>query len=89
VWWIATAFATAGGLWLLLSGRLSWQVGLGAVLLVAPHIVGAPTAAPTSTVPAELAAAFTARSLGLQAVLWLTLAASAGWLWHRQETSQR
>lgn len=89
VWWIATAFGTAGGLWLLLRGRRAWQTALGLILVAAPHIIGAPGGvAPTSTVPAELAAAFTARSLGLQAVLWLTMAAAAGWLWSRQEGTQ-
>ena len=34
-------------------------------------------------VPAETASAFTARSLGVQAVLWLTLGAATGWFWSR------
>jgi cobalt transporter subunit CbtA len=84
LWWAGTAIATAGGLWLILRSSQQWMIALGVLLLIAPHVMGAPMpAALTSTVPAETASAFTARSLGVQAVLWLTLGAATGWFWSR------
>jgi predicted cobalt transporter CbtA len=71
-------------LWLIarVSGALA--VMLGIVLIVAPHIVGAPHAHEfTSEVPAELAGHFTASSLVVHAVLWVLVGSIAGWLWQR------
>ncbi len=55
-WWLGTALATAAGLALLVFGRRrSWQA-TGALLLVLPHLVGAPRPeAPGGTAPPELA----------------------------------
>ena len=41
-WWIATALASAGGIGLLVFSRQWWLMGLGLVLVIAPHIIGAP-----------------------------------------------
>ena len=84
VWWLATALATAGGLWLLLRHKnpLLWIAG--AALVLAPHMLGAPhEAAFESRAPAELAARFVAASLAVQAALWMLsgLAAGAAWVW--------
>jgi len=90
IWWIATAFATACGLWLVLCGGKQWMAALGVLLLLAPQIIGAPQpAAPSSTVPAETAAAFAARSLGTQAMLWLLIGSTTGWLWSRPQGVRR
>jgi cobalt transporter subunit CbtA len=84
LWWIATAAATAIALWLILRTSAPWAMLGGALLLLAPHIVGAPHAeALASRVPAELAAKFAASSLAVQATLWLTVAYFAGLLWSR------
>ena len=89
VWWVATAVTAAGGLWLLLCSAERWAMALGAALLLVPHVVGAPhPVSLTSTVPAEIAAAFTARSLAMQAVMWLLLAALSGLFWSRGETRE-
>jgi cobalt transporter subunit CbtA len=84
LWWILTALATGASLWLLLRSS-AWRGKLaGGLLLLAPHLVGAPTAeAYTSAVPAELAAKFAAISLALQAALWLTCAHFAAFFWAR------
>ncbi len=42
IWWVATVAATAGGLWLIAFGRATWPAILGVILLVAPHLIGAP-----------------------------------------------
>jgi cobalt transporter subunit CbtA len=84
LWWILTAIATGAALWLLLRTS-GWRAKLaGVVLLVAPHVIGAPTVETfTSTVPAELAAKFAAISLAIQAMLWLTCAYFAALFWSR------
>src|SRR5438552_1008020 len=59
---------------------------LGAVLLVLPHLIGAP-AAPHGAmgVPAELAAEFATASLATAAAFWLLLGSVSGWLYRRFE----
>lgn len=83
-WWFATVLCSLTALWLIIKGRAGWQSLLGLVLLLAPHIVGAPhPAALESKVPAELAASFAAQSLALQAVLWIATGYAAGYFWQR------
>ncbi len=82
VWWIGTAAATAVALW----GFLRMEhpaVRLGAiVLLLAPHVIGAPHAhAFESKVPAEVAAQFAALSLVVQGVLWMLAGIVVGLFW--------
>jgi cobalt transporter subunit CbtA len=81
LWWWATALAT--GLAALAIARFrSWPaVIVGAALILAPHIVGAPAAPDEPTaVPAHLATAFAAKSLGAGAVFWLVAGPMFGWL---------
>ena len=83
-WWIGTAVATGVALW----GLLRVQhpvVRIGAVvLLLAPHVIGAPHPhALESKVPAEIAAQFAALSLVLQGLLWATAGLAVGLLWPR------
>lgn len=83
-WWAATAAATAIGLWGIAFAR-NWALVVGGiVLLVLPHVVGAPHPPEgVGRVPPELAAHFTTASLGLAAVFWLLLGAIAGSLYNR------
>jgi cobalt transporter subunit CbtA len=84
IWWVATAAATAVGLWAFL--RLDSPLARlgGVVLLLAPHVIGAPHPhAFESKVPAELAAQFAARSLVVQGLLWTTVGIAIGYLWVR------
>ena len=82
LWWLATAIATALGLFLFLRFERPWLKLAAVVVILLPHIVGAPhPAAPESKVPAELAAHFTSLSLGIQAALWLVTAFMVGTLW--------
>lgn len=87
IWWIGTAVATAAALWLLLrAGGLALSA-LGIVLLLAPHVIGAPHPAGTeaSRVPAELAANFASASLAVHAALWVLVGVVTGWFWQRGE----
>jgi cobalt transporter subunit CbtA len=85
IWWTATAAATALGLaLLLLVPRIVFRV-LGAALIIAPHIIGAPhphDAAP-SAVPAELAAAFVSATLVSNLVFWLVIGGLSAWTFKR------
>lgn len=83
-WWLATAAATAVGLWGIAFTR-HWALIVGGIVLIAlPHLVGAPHPPEgVGRVPPELAAHFTAASLGLAAVFWLILGAVAGGLFNR------
>lgn len=86
VWWFATAAATASALALIGYGR-GWPAHTAAVLLLlAPHLVGAPhPEAFTGPVPPELAAHFAARALGVGLATWalLGLACAHFWQGHR------
>jgi cobalt transporter subunit CbtA len=84
IWWAATAVATALALWAFL--RMENPVArLGAiVLLLAPHVIGAPHPhALESKVPAEIAAQFAALSLVVQGLLWALAGIAVGFLWPR------
>ncbi|MBI1868886.1 MAG: CbtA family protein [Methylocystis sp.] len=82
IWWIATVALTGAGLFALLRMEAPLAKLIGAALIIAPHLVGAPQpAAPMSTVPAELAARFTATSLAMHALTWILLGAMIGFVW--------
>ena len=58
-WWIATATATAGGLYLLAFRSAAWAAVLGLALIVLPHLIGAPLAPEShGAVPAALSHRF-------------------------------
>jgi cobalt transporter subunit CbtA len=84
-WWFLTASATALAIWLFLRAGNPWLRGAAVVLLLAPHVLGAPhLAEPEATkVPAELAARFAAMSLAVQAALWIATGFAVGVLWPR------
>src|SRR5438270_9966548 len=85
-WWLLTAAATAAGLSLLIFARPAALRVIGAVLIVLPHLIGAPAAPQASSgVPAELAAEFATASLAVAAAFWLLLGSVSGWLYRRFE----
>ena len=80
IWWLLTAAATAGGIGLLaLQTRRTWK-GVGILLILLPHILGAPrTDVYGGTLPAELAAEYAGLSIGTMALFWIVLGSVAGW----------
>lgn len=78
IWWAATAALTAGGLALLVFRRGWLLKALGAALLLAPHLYGAPHIDAHDAVPPDLAAAFVAGSLAMNAVFWIVLGGLIG-----------
>ncbi len=74
LWWVGTALATGGAMLLLAKRRAGWAFAVALALIAAPHIIGAPAAPDEpSAVPAHLAAAFAATTLGTSLVFWLIL----------------
>ena len=83
-WWLATVLATGGGLALLVFDRRLALKGLAIVLIVLPHLLGAPQPEQHGGLaPAELARAFVAASLFTSALLWLVLGAVSGLAFER------
>lgn len=85
VWWFGTVGATAAGLALIAFGR-TWALrGVAALLILAPHLIGAPHPdefiGPT---PPELAGLFAARALGTGLVAWSLLGLLAAYFWQRE-----
>lgn len=80
IWWLFAAASTAAGIWLLVfQARRAWR-GTGAVLILLPHIVGAPaTDAHGGALPAELAAGYVGVTIGAMALFWTVLGGVAGW----------
>jgi len=77
IWWLSTAVATGVGLWCLVLGGQMWLGALGIVLIILPHIIGAPLPGEIGgAVPPELAGHFVAASLVTAFVFWAVL----GWL---------
>nr|VFJ94482.1 MAG: cobalt transporter subunit CbtA [Candidatus Kentron sp. H]VFJ95349.1 MAG: cobalt transporter subunit CbtA [Candidatus Kentron sp. H]VFK01596.1 MAG: cobalt transporter subunit CbtA [Candidatus Kentron sp. H] len=75
LWWAATSIATAAGLALaIFNGRYTVKA-LGAILLILPHLVGAPQpdAHHVGVVPAELLRAFIVATAVTNAAFWLAL----------------
>jgi cobalt transporter subunit CbtA len=79
LWWMATIGLSGTALWLALCTRKYWSLPLATLLLLAPHVLGAPQ--PTSfetSVPAHLIQQFVARSLAANAVFWMALGTLLG-----------
>ena len=86
-WWFPTVMAAALAMWLVAFGR-NWAAwGVAVVLLLAPHVIGAPEPETFSgPVPPEIAALFAARSLGVGMAAWVILGVLAGYFWSRETT---
>jgi len=85
-WWLLTVIATAAGLWCLAFTNHNALKALGLVLIVVPHLIGAPhPLAGTSNVPAELAAEFAVTSMVVNGLFWMALGGLTGYFYNRFE----
>jgi cobalt transporter subunit CbtA len=90
IWWSATALATGGALALLfLQRRLVWAVA-GIVLLILPHLYGAPQPAEyRSAAPGALAYEFLTASIVTSLLFWLALGSLTGHFYKIIEASTK
>lgn len=83
-WWVAASIVTATGLAFIFFVRQRTVKILGAALLIAPHLIGAPQPeVHGNTAPAELAHAFVIATFIANAVFWLGLGSLFGFF-HRR-----
>jgi cobalt transporter subunit CbtA len=83
IWWLGTVLCTGAALGLIGYGTGLPGYGLAGLLLALPHIIGAPMIDGFSGLaPPEVAAAFSARVLGVGLVAWAALGLCAGRLWN-------
>jgi len=79
LWWVMTVVATAIGLFLIFARPGSWIPRMaGGILLLLPHIIGAPQTIGSPIVPAELVRAFALASIAGNGLFWLVLGAATG-----------
>lgn len=77
-WWIATAAATASGLYLLAFRSTAWAAVLGLSLIALPHMIGAPVAPEShSEVPASLSHRFVVVATLTSLLFWALLGVSS------------
>ncbi len=92
-WWLATAAATAIGLGLAAFSPHAWMKALAVVLIVLPHLIGAPAVVvsgahgPGGGVPAELAAEFAIATMVVTGLFWMVLGGLTGYFYGRFEKS--
>jgi len=85
VWWFGTVAVSALAMWLIAFGK-NWSVwAIAVVLLLMPHIIGAPHPDTfTGPVPPELAGIFASRALGVGLAAWVMLGLFSAYFWQRE-----
>lgn len=79
VWWTATVIATAVSLYLIVLRKEPVAKAAGVVLMLVPHVIGAPQPTDiTSNVPAILAAEFAVATLSAGLLFWIVLGLAMG-----------
>lgn len=86
IWWAATVAISALSVALMVYGKHYGLKALAVLLLLAPHIFGAPHPATfVGSAPPELAALFVARVLGVGFLSWIILGVMAVYFWNTQD----
>jgi cobalt transporter subunit CbtA len=84
VWWLGTVAATGGGLALIFLLRKWPWIAFGVLLILLPHLIGAPQPAREgSLAPARLAHEFVLAALLSGLLFWLALGALSGFFYKR------
>ncbi|MBB3234082.1 CbtA family protein [Phyllobacterium endophyticum] len=79
-WWLVTVVLSAGGVYLIVLRNEIWARIAGVLLIVAPHVYGAPQAQNlNSAVPATLASEFAVSTLATNLFFWIVLGTALGW----------
>lgn len=86
IWWYATSAAAAVALYLIAFGKNPVSWGVAVILLLAPHVIGAPQPdILTGPAPTELGNMFASRAIGVGMVAWVVLGLLAGHFWKSSE----
>ncbi|MCF6327658.1 MAG: CbtA family protein [Devosiaceae bacterium] len=84
IWWIGTVLISSLAIYVLYKNPNPAGVFIGLVLILIPHIVGAPLApAEPASVPAALALIYVANAMFSLFAFWITLGFSFGWISQR------
>lgn len=84
-WWFPTVIAASVAMWLIAFSKNRMMWGLACILLIAPHIIGAPEPSVfEGPVPTELGALFAARAFGVGLAAWVLTGLFAGYFWHKE-----
>lgn len=85
IWWFATVATAAVAMWLIAFGSNLISYVIAAILLMAPHIIGAPEPEFfTGPVPTEIGALFAARAFGIGLAAWVLVGSFAGYFWQKE-----
>lgn len=88
-WWVFTVAASVTGFWFALLASSKTMRAVGAALLVAPHVYGAPQPSDiASAVPAYLASQYAVATLSTMLFFWLVLGLALGWFMDRMKLQQ-
>ncbi|VCU57848.1 Predicted cobalt transporter CbtA [Tritonibacter mobilis] len=85
IWWVATVASAGVAMWLIAFGGNLVAYVIAALLLMAPHVIGAPE--PDSfigPVPTEIGALFAARAFGIGMAAWVLLGAFCAYFWQSE-----
>jgi len=84
VWWLLTVAATATGLWIIVFQTIYYQKLLGVVIIILPHLFGAPQAEVyCGLIPKDLRSAFIHTSLITNAIFWIVLGPLSAYFFNR------
>ena len=85
VWWFSTIAVTGLSMALIAFGQ-NWKAwGAAIVLLLLPHVIGAPHPDTfTGTTPPELGSLFASRALGVGLAAWVLLGLFAAYFWQHE-----
>ncbi|HEX3703613.1 MAG TPA: CbtA family protein [Vicinamibacterales bacterium] len=83
LWWVTAAACSCVALWVFThAGRSKGRLGISALALAVPFLIGAPPAQASSVVPLALVWRFAAISIATRAVFWMTLGVAGGRMMH-------
>ncbi len=88
LWWIGTVLSAAVAMGLFAFGKNLAAIAGGVVLLVFPHVIGAPQIAQLAGLaPPSLAGEYVARSYAVALAGWSVLGLAMAWLWSRPQAT--
>ncbi|KAB2659351.1 cobalt transporter [Brucella tritici] len=89
LWWIATVALSGLGLYLIVLRQEIWAKILGLVLIVAPHLYGAPHPEEISSpIPSLLASQYAVASLATNLFMWAVIGLALGWFIQHYASSE-